>query len=280
LSKITFFKSSSYPMCQLQSNPRVEFNNHTAGSRREIPHEQHHVFMLKLLAWPFTWCFLEEILVNYDIIWSIVGLVYLAILCTAPLDVLHSTSQIPQDATLSILSSSLVCNRPCGTNRVCITPTQLCTYSDSRLTQPITLTTVYPSITLRSPALKLLPTIINSIFYQAIKIWSSLKLIRFHCISVLQTQHHLTSKTTVGTHKIHSAFILLLALINNRASSSCFCDHSIISLDILQRSRGSVRVDKSPFVLGSSTNVLLHSAFISHREFFGLLCLFARRTTS
>jgi hypothetical protein len=138
LSKITFFKSSSYPMCQLQSNPRVEFNNHTAGSRREIPHEQHHVFMLKLLAWPFTWCFLEEILVNYDIIWSIVGLVYLAILCTAPLDVLHSTSQIPQDATLSILSSSLVCNRPCGTNRVCITPTQLCTYSDSRLTQPIT----------------------------------------------------------------------------------------------------------------------------------------------
>jgi hypothetical protein len=130
LGKITFFKSPSYPMCRLQSNPRVEFNNHTAGSRREIlPHEQHHVFMLKPLAWPFTWCFWNEILVNYDIIWSIAGLVYLAILCTAPLDVLHSTSQIPQDATLSISSSSLVCNRPCGTYRAFITSAQICTYA-------------------------------------------------------------------------------------------------------------------------------------------------------
>jgi hypothetical protein len=84
-----------------------------------------------------------------------------------------------------------------------------------------------------------------------------------------------TSTYAVEAHNNHSAFILLSALSNNRALTS-LCDHSIISLDILQRSRGSVRVDKFPLFLESLRMffyVLCSFAFISHRESFDLLCL-------
>jgi hypothetical protein len=128
------------------------------------------------------------------------------------------------------------------------------------------------------------PTTINSNVHMAKLLWSLLAMVVLNHIhlSNKEKQSSSPSKTTkiVEAINIHSTFILSSALSNNRASTS-WCDHSTISLDILKRSRGSVRVDRSPFVLRfvlrSSSSVLLHSKFVclhfSSRTLWPLLCL-------
>lgn len=82
---------------------------------------------------------------------------------------------------------------------------------------------------------------------------------------------------TVGTKSESHTIIQSYLAHCIRAVFSLLCDLSTISLDILQRSRGSVRVDRSPFILGSSQNVLLYSKFLSI-SLSSRTLLFARRT--